>query len=94
MKCEHSTQGTYPRKFWTWSHHFSSLYLVQCRNMGAGEGGGRQDCGWVCRVGKEDQKAYKYLSNFKMQIPCLWLCWDQIFHYHLSGKSLRGEKKR
>ena len=61
--------------------------------MGAGEGGGRQDWGWVRRVGKEDQKAYNYLSNFKMQIPCLWPCWDQIFHYHLSGKSPRGEKK-
>lgn len=42
------------------------------------------------RGGKGDQKAYKYLSNFKMQIPCLWPCWDQIFHYHLSGKSSRG----
>lgn len=27
-----------------------------------------------------------------MQIPFLWPCWHQIFHYHLSGKSLREKK--
>lgn len=27
-----------------------------------------------------------------MQIPFLWPCWDQIFHYHLSRKSLREKK--
>jgi hypothetical protein len=38
---------------------------------------------------EKDQKAYKYSSNFKMQIPCLWPSWDPIFHYHLYEKKCR-----
>lgn len=55
------------------------------RELGVGKAG-KAGGGWV--EGRHP-KDYKYLSNFKMQIPCLWSCWDQIFRYHLSGKSLR-----
>lgn len=47
---------------------------------------------WRVAREEKDQKAYKYLSNFKMQIPCLWPSWDSIFHYHLSGKKHQGRR--
>lgn len=80
-----STAHHGPRGLRTWDRHFPNMDRGQCREVAEEE---------AARLGVEgrredgDQKAYKYLSNFKMQIPGLCPCWDPIFCYHLSGESL------
>jgi hypothetical protein len=64
---------------WTAS---SELYSSDCLSQGfysyikhhyheENWGGKGSKVGWVAREEK-DQKVYKYLSNFKIQILCLW----------------------